>query len=39
MSRVQKLGVTVLFFLITGIHGTLKTSREQGERVLRASVI
>ena len=32
MSSVQKLGVPVLFFTITAVHGSLKSSREQGER-------
>ena len=32
MSNVQKLGVPFLYFTITAVHGSLKTSREQGER-------
>ena len=32
MSSVQKLGVPVLFFTITAVHGSLKSSREQGKR-------
>ena len=32
MSSVQKLGVSVLFFTITTVHGSLKSSREQGKR-------
>ena len=40
MSIVQKLGVPVHFFTLTvHVHGSLKKLREQGERVLRASVI
>ena len=29
MSSVQKLGVPVIFFTITAVHGSLKTSGEQ----------
>ena len=29
MSSVQKLGVPVLFFTITGVHDSLKSSRER----------
>ena len=32
MSSVQKLGVPVLFFIITAVHGSLKSSREYGKR-------
>ena len=32
MSSVQKLGKSVLFFTITAVHGSLISSREQGER-------
>ena len=32
MSSVQKLGVPVLFFTITAVHGSLKSAQEQRER-------
>ena len=33
MSSAQKLGVPVVFFFtITAVHGSLKSSREQGDR-------
>ena len=32
MSSVQKLGVPVFFFYNNMVHGSLKSSREQGER-------
>ena len=32
MSSVQKLDVPVIFFTITAVHGSLKSSRKQRER-------
>ena len=39
MSSIHKFGAPVIFLTITAVHGSLKKSREQGKRVLRASVI